>query len=106
VSPFVVAECDYLLATKLGLDAAREFVNEVSRDAFELVDIDSGDVAAAGGVIDRCRDLQIGVPDASLVVIAARYQTTRLTLDERHFRAVAPLWGRRRSRCYLSTRDH
>jgi hypothetical protein len=28
------------------------------------------------------------------VVIAARYQTTRLlTLDHRHFRTVAPLWG-------------
>lgn len=94
VSPFVVAECDYMLATRLGVDAAREFLEEVARDAFELVDIDTGDVAAAGGVIDRYWDLRLGVTDASLVVIAARYQTTRLlTLDERHFRAVAPLWG-------------
>jgi predicted nucleic acid-binding protein len=68
------------------VDAAREFFDEVARDAFELVDIDSGDVAAAGGIIDRYRDLQLGLTDASLVVIAARYQTTRLlTLDERHF---------------------
>ena len=82
VSPFVVAECDYMLATRLGVDAAREFLEEVARDAFELVDI------------DRYWDLRLGVTDASLVVIAARYQTTRLlTLDERHFRAVAPLWG-------------
>ncbi len=57
------------------VDAAREFFDEVARDAFELVDIDSGAVAAAGGIIDRYRDLQLGLTDASLVVIAARYQT-------------------------------
>jgi predicted nucleic acid-binding protein len=88
------------------VDAAREFFDEVARDAFELVDIDSGDVAAAGGIIDRYRDLQLGLTDASLVVIAARYQTTRLlTLDERHFRAMAPLWGAAVSRCRQPTHD-
>jgi hypothetical protein len=36
----------------------------------------------------------IGLTDASLVVIAARYRTsTILTLDERHFRAIRPLDG-------------
>lgn len=39
-------------------------------------------------------ELNIGITDASLVVIAARYNTTRLlTLDQRHFRTVRPLWG-------------
>lgn len=94
LSPFVLAESEYMLATRLGAAAAREFLNEVARDAFTLVDFDSGDVAAATGIIDRYHDLEIGVADASLVVIAARYQTTRLlTFDQRHFRAVAPLWG-------------
>ena len=94
LSPFVVAECDYMFATRLGIEAAREFLGEVADGAWELVDFDSGDVATACGVIDRYRDLNIGIADASLVVIAARYQTTRvLTRDHRHFRAVAPLWG-------------
>lgn len=94
LSPFVLAESDYMLATRLGVDAAREFLEEVAQEAFTLVDFDSGDVAAASGIIDRYRDLEIGITDASLVVIAARYQTTRLlTFDQRHFRAVAPLWG-------------
>ncbi|MGH8776420.1 MAG: PIN domain-containing protein [Jiangellaceae bacterium] len=94
LSPFVVAECDYMLATRLGVDAAREFIDEIARDAFQLVEVDSGDVAAAGGIIDRYGDLNIGITDASLVIVAARYQTTRLlTFDERHFRTVAPLWG-------------
>ena len=38
--------------------------------------------------------MRIGVTDASLVVLAARYRTTRLlTFDERHFRAIKPLHG-------------
>jgi uncharacterized protein len=104
LSPFVLAECGYMLATRLGADAAREFLSEVSQEAFELVDFDQGDVAATCGVIDRYEDLQIGLTDASLVVIAARYQTTSLlTFDQRHFRTVAPLWGRPHSGCYLTT---
>lgn len=94
LSPFVLAECDYMLTTRLGPAAAHELLDEVVGGAFELVEIDNGDVAAASGVIDRYGNLHIGIADASLVVIAARYQTTRLlTSDHRHFRAIAPLWG-------------
>jgi predicted nucleic acid-binding protein len=40
-------------------------------------------------------ELRLGLADASVVVIAGASRTTRiLTLDERHFRAVRPLWGK------------
>ncbi len=94
LSPFVLAECDYMLSKRLGTAAAREFLGEVASGAYQLVEIDAGDVAAAAGVVDRYEDLAVGLADASLVVIAARFQTIRLlTLDERHFRTLAPLWG-------------
>ena len=94
LSPFVVAEANYMLATRLGHTAAREFLDDVAAEAYELVEFVAGDVAAANGIIDRYADMHVGIADASLVVIAARFQTTRLlTFDERHFRAVAPLWG-------------
>ena len=36
--------------------------------------------------------MRIGLADASLVILAARYRTTLLlTPDERHFRAIKPL---------------
>lgn len=38
---------------------------------------DGGDVGAANGIIDRYADLQVGIADVSLVVIAARFQTTQ-----------------------------
>lgn len=94
LSPFVLAESDYMLSSRLGPPAARELLDDVAVEAYQLVDFDAGDVASANGIIDRYADLNIGIADASLVVIAARFQTTRLlTFDERHFRAMAPLWG-------------
>jgi uncharacterized protein len=94
LSTLVLAECDYMLGSRLGAGAAREFLAEVVHGALELVELDTGDIAAACGIIDRYRDLNIGIADASIAVIAARYQTTcLLTLDPRHFLAVAPLWG-------------
>jgi predicted nucleic acid-binding protein len=48
----------------------------------------------ARDVVERYRDLRIGLADASLVVTAERHRTRRLlTFDERAFRAVTPLQG-------------
>lgn len=83
-----------MLATRLGHAAARELLDEVATEAYELVDFDAGDVRSANGIIDRYADLHISIADASLVVIAARFDTLRLlTFDQRHFHTVAPLWG-------------
>lgn len=94
VTPFVVAEVDYLLSTRFGPAVAANFLQDVVDGAYELVESHSGDVGAALGLVRRYADLNIGITDASLVVAAARYGTLDLlTLDERHFRAVQPLWG-------------
>lgn len=92
VSPFVVAECDYMLSTRLHPAAAREFLGEVAKGIYSLADVDAVDVTAALGVIDRYSDLDVGIADAATVALAARYRTTDIaTFDERHFRAMAPL---------------
>ena len=94
LSPFVLAELDYLLTTRVSAAAARSLVAEVARGAYQLELFDTDDVAAALGVLDRYPDLALGIADASLVVLAARHQTTDiLTLDERHFRAVRDSHG-------------
>jgi uncharacterized protein len=52
-------------------------------------------VAEAADVVGRHGDLRLGPADASVLVIAGVARTTRLlTLDERHFRSVRPLWGK------------
>ncbi len=94
LSPFVLAELDYFVLTRLGLHIEDKVLNDVAQGAYELCSMDSSDVAEARQLTRRYADLKIGLADASIVVLAARYETTRiLTFDERHFRAITPLWG-------------
>ena len=96
LSPFVLAELDYLLATRISPAAALELLRDVEQGAYELAPFAVDDVAAARQVVERYGDLGIGLADASIVVAAERYGTVRvLTLDERHFRALRPLGGER-----------
>ena len=89
LSPFVLAELDYLLATKVGQRAELALLEEVAGGVYKLEAFDDADVRAAHDVIARYRDLALGLADASIVVLAQRYETSDvLTLDERHFRAL------------------
>jgi uncharacterized protein len=94
LSPFVLAELDHLLMTRVGVEAATALLREVAVGAYDLVAFDADDLAAAVQLIERYREQRIGIADASVAVVAARARTTRLlTLDERHFRNIRPLWG-------------
>jgi predicted nucleic acid-binding protein len=92
LSPFVLAELDYLLAARVGTAAQRALLDEVARGAYVLEPFSATDVAAALDVIVRYGDLNIGLADASIVVLATRHGARDvLTLDERHFRALRTL---------------
>jgi uncharacterized protein len=92
LSPYVLAEIDYLLLQRFGPKTEQQFLAEVAAGVFELASFGRADLARAVTVLEKYHDLRIGLADASLVVLAERYGTTRvLTLDERHFRAVRPL---------------
>lgn len=94
ISPFVLAEVDYLISSRLGQTAEREVLEDVANGAYELAEFGPDDVVTAMELIDRYADLSIGLADASVSVLAARYRTTRLlTLDERDFRPMRPLYG-------------
>lgn len=95
LSPFVLAELDYLIATRVSPAAARAFLAEVGQEAYRLEPMASSDIAEAVDVIDRYRGLDLGLADASLVVLSRRHDTADvLTLDERHFRVVRAAGGR------------
>jgi predicted nucleic acid-binding protein len=96
LSPFVLAELDYLLSTRVSAAAASALLAQVADGVYRLEPMEAGDVARAREVIERYRDLELGLADASLVVLAERHDTVDiLTLDERHFRAVLGSRGRR-----------
>jgi predicted nucleic acid-binding protein len=95
LSPFVLAELDYLLATRVGIAAERALLAEIGRGVYQLESFGPEDVDAAERIIGRHRDLGIGLADASVIVLAARYgMRDLLTLDERHFRAIRGPGGR------------
>ena len=95
LSPFVLAELECLLSTKVSQTAALALLDQVAAGAYRLEPMDAGDIARASEVIRRYRDLRLGLADASIVVLAERHATLDvLTLDERHFRAVRGPGGR------------
>lgn len=89
LSPFVLAELDYLLGRRVGRHAQQGLLHEVAAGAYQLEPFSEADVGRAQKIIDRYADLGIGLADASIVVLAERFSCLELlTLDERHFRTV------------------
>ena len=89
LSPFVLAELDYLVAKLAGPHVELALLDEVARGAYRLAEFGPGRVALARKVIAEYSDLGLGLADASIVVLAESMGVRDLlTLDERHFRAV------------------
>jgi predicted nucleic acid-binding protein len=95
LSPFVLAELDYLVSTRVGHKAEVALVDEVARGAYQLELFAAEDVAHARRIMERYADLRIGLADASVVVLAHRHRTLDLLCtDERHFRSMRGPGGR------------
>lgn len=95
ISPLVLAELDYIIKDRIGTRAAIESLREFSSSDYDVVAFGRDDLALAADVMETYEDMRLGLTDASLVVLAKRYQTDEiLTLDQRHFRAVRSLTGR------------
>ncbi len=90
ISPFVLAEVDYLLSeTKNRPDIALAVLRNVAQEAYRLEQFSADDVDRATQIMEQYRDQNIGLADASNVVLAERYGTLDiLTTDERHFRVL------------------
>ena len=93
-SELAVAEADYLILDRLGIDVELTFIEDLAAGTFLVECLTREELGIARALAEQYRDLRLGLADASLVVLADRYSTTRIvTFDERAFRAVAPLAG-------------
>jgi hypothetical protein len=89
LSPFVLAELDYL-AARVGSSARTSLLAEVESGAYQLEPFSGADVGEALTLIRRHAGLGVSLADASVVVLARRHAVQDLlTLDERHFRTLA-----------------
>ncbi len=90
----VVAEADYLILDRLGIDVEIAFARDLEEGTFVVECLRPDELRSARLLVERYRDLRLGLADASLVVLAGRYGTSRiLTFDERAFRVISPLQG-------------
>ena len=88
------AEVDHLLGRRFGRAARRAFLVDVVAGRFSIASLEREDYATVVALEARYQELDLGLADCALVVLADRYRTTRLlTFDERHFRAVVTLDG-------------
>lgn len=87
---------DYLLVKLLGVSAALRLLAEVASGAYLLAPFTATDVGRAREVMEKYAELEIGLADASLVVLSERHESLQLlTLDERHFRSLRGAGGKR-----------
>jgi predicted nucleic acid-binding protein len=89
VSPYVIAELDYLVLTRHGTDAEVAVLEELASGAWELAEMTSARIRAATDIVHRYADQPIGLTAASNIVLASAYRTRQIaTLDRRHFEVL------------------
>lgn len=90
----VTAEIDYLMGKRLGPHASRAFLQDLAAARFRAECLFPEEYEKVASLSERYGDLGLGLADLSLIVLAERFDCTRVaTFDERHFRAVRPLQG-------------
>lgn len=90
----VSAEIDYLLTVRVGYHGSIAFLQDVANDVYRIEGLAQEEYDEVVRLSARYAALRPGLADLSVVVLAARFNTTRiLTFDERHFRAMTPLQG-------------
>ena len=90
----VTAEVDYLLGRRLGRRARLAFLDDLAAGRFTVGCLEPGDHGTVVDLERRYADLDVGLADLSVVLLAERWRTRRLlTFDDRHFRALRPLGG-------------
>lgn len=94
LSPFVLAELDYLVLKLAAQSAEMTVLEDVAAGAYQLEPFSPSDVSMARTIIEQYADLHLGLADASIVVLARRHNCHDvLTLDQRHFRALTGVAG-------------
>jgi hypothetical protein len=90
----VSAEVDYLIRRRGSAAAARAFLRDVASGRFLVEGLTADEHGTVARLDEQYADLDLGLADLSVVILAHRFRTRRLlTFDERDFRAVTPLAG-------------
>jgi uncharacterized protein len=90
----VSAEIDCLLRNRGGREAATRFLRDVADGRLRVEGLSRHEHDTVLDLDGSYGDLDVGLADLSVVVLAQRFRTRRLlTFDERHFRTLRPIAG-------------
>lgn len=90
----VAAEIDYMLGERLGRAARVAFLTDLAAGRFRVICLEPHEYELILQYDRQYANLDVGLADLSVVVIAQRFGTRRiLTFDERHFRTLRPIDG-------------
>jgi predicted nucleic acid-binding protein len=85
----ILGEVDYLLRVRLGQAAGIRFLEGVEKGVFTVEPFTVADASSCRNLLERYSELDLGLADASVIVIAERLGLRRiLTVDQCDFRAV------------------
>jgi predicted nucleic acid-binding protein len=87
----VLPEICYLLDSRLGHAAMRQFLIRLYNGPMLVEQVTKADLARASEILDQYADTRIDFVDATLVTLAERLNIIHiLTVDRRHFQIVRP----------------
>jgi predicted nucleic acid-binding protein len=90
-----LGEIDYLLRLRLGNRALLRFLADIQEGAFVVESVTIADLRRCAALIEKYRDLDLGLSDSSVIAVAERLGTDRiLTVDQRDFRVVRSARGK------------
>jgi uncharacterized protein len=96
VSPFVLAEVDYMIMNRSGGAAELVLLEDLADGVYQVAEFTQPDAERVAELCRQNADLKLGIADAHTMCLTHpdRYDTRRvLTFDHRHFRAVKPPQG-------------
>lgn len=96
VSPFVLAEVDYMIMNRSGAAAELALLEDLADGVYQVAEFTQLDAERVARLSRQYADLKLGMADAHTMCLTSpdRYDTRRiLTFDHRHFRAVKPPQG-------------
>jgi uncharacterized protein len=87
----VLPEICYLIASRLGHQAMRQFMASMTPDAVQVESLTSEDLIRVHQLLEKYADNELDFTDAAIVAIAERMAITRVcTLDHRDFSVIRP----------------
>jgi uncharacterized protein len=87
----VLPEVTYLIESRLGHQAMRQFVHSTRNPAWNFTALLDSDLERAAELLEQYQDAKLDFVDATIVATAERLNVRRiLTLDRRHFEMIRP----------------